>query len=606
MATFLILPAVLFGADAIDIDLSRKGDVSALLTPVGVSETIVFPDERAGKVNGNVNSTLQSVPGLYGTQKELVGLGVGPAGAGTLSIRGSQKGQRTVVLIDGRPNMMGIFGHPLNDAYGMGNVQQIDVVRGPDSVRYGNGALAGSINIHPKRLYENGSKLSILGLGGSYGTWGSLAEYGSRNDQLDSYLTGSYRSTDGHRPHSAANIGDMTALIGVRPSAHMDVVTNAHYTDSYVEDPGSLTELASAEAAHITVDKWSRAKRSSVDMTMTNQNPALPWSAKAFMDYGDNVIRNTSVGANNYKWDSIDRTFGGSLLFSPATNATQKIDLGVDGKAIGGEGFNLTAGQHFSNTYRSEGGVFGLYNGEWFEKLKGSAGFRAHVHEEYGWEAIPQAGLEYKLLADTALRASVAKGFRSPTLYETWNKLYANETLEPERAWNYEAGFNQKLGSRGVFDLTAFYLKGQNLLRTPTPAVQLFYNSGEFQHRGLEAGLDLMVTSDIKFNSTATLLDPDEQTQGNPKQKYYAGLDYLFAKGRVGADVEYVADLYGADKELSPLPNYTLTGIGADYKPTKRLKLFARIDNLFNEAYQIVSGYPMTDRTFSGGAAWEF
>jgi outer membrane cobalamin receptor len=58
-----------------------------------------------------------------------------------------QRGRRIAVLVDGRPEKMGLFGCTITHTFPLDNVERIEVVRGPSSVLYGSGAMGGIVNI---------------------------------------------------------------------------------------------------------------------------------------------------------------------------------------------------------------------------------------------------------------------------------------------------------------------------------------------------------------------------------------------------------------------------------------------------------------------------
>ena len=73
------------------------------------------------------------VPGLFVTERGVMGFGVAANAAGQISIRGigGSTTTRVLMLIDGHPQYMGIFGHPLPDAYVASDVERVEVIRGP-------------------------------------------------------------------------------------------------------------------------------------------------------------------------------------------------------------------------------------------------------------------------------------------------------------------------------------------------------------------------------------------------------------------------------------------------------------------------------------------
>ena len=73
------------------------------------------------------------VPGLFVTERGVMGFGVAANAAGQISIRGigGSPTTRVLMLIDGHPQYMGIFGHPLPDAYVASDIERVEVIRGP-------------------------------------------------------------------------------------------------------------------------------------------------------------------------------------------------------------------------------------------------------------------------------------------------------------------------------------------------------------------------------------------------------------------------------------------------------------------------------------------
>ena len=95
----------------------------------------------------------QLVPGAFVTRRGVMGYGIATNGTGSVSIRGVGASPNTGVLIvvDGRPDMQGLMGHPLPDFYSLSNAQSVSVTEGPASVLYGSNAMGGAIEIVPSK-----------------------------------------------------------------------------------------------------------------------------------------------------------------------------------------------------------------------------------------------------------------------------------------------------------------------------------------------------------------------------------------------------------------------------------------------------------------------
>jgi len=84
----------------------------------------------------NVLPTLaEQVPGLFVTQRGMLGFGVSDGAAGGISLHGLSAGNgRMMILIDGHPQYQGIFGHSISDAYQTMMAEHVEVLRGPASM----------------------------------------------------------------------------------------------------------------------------------------------------------------------------------------------------------------------------------------------------------------------------------------------------------------------------------------------------------------------------------------------------------------------------------------------------------------------------------------
>lgn len=112
------------------------------------------------------------IPGLFVTERGVTGFGVAQGSAGQISMRGIGGSPTTgvLMLIDGHPQFMGIFGHPLPDSYVASDVERVEVIRGPGSVLYGTNAMGGVINIITKKQDSDGVNANARMMIGSYNT----------------------------------------------------------------------------------------------------------------------------------------------------------------------------------------------------------------------------------------------------------------------------------------------------------------------------------------------------------------------------------------------------------------------------------------------------
>ena len=92
-------------------------------------------------------------------------------------------------------------------------------------------------------------------------------------------------------------------------------------------------------------------------------------------------------------------------------------------------------------------------------------------------EFSPQVGFSYRLSEATALRASLGRGFRVPSVLEVFSQAEAsgirvcpNPALDPERAWSGEVGIKQGLAKWLALDMALFWNEYRELIEArPDP-----------------------------------------------------------------------------------------------------------------------------------------
>ena len=127
------------------------------------------------------------VPGFFITERAVMGYGVAQGAAGGISIRGVGGSPTTGVLIlrDGRPDIMGMMGHPLPDAYSLDGLERVEVVRGPASFLYGTNAMGGVINLVSKKIRNDGFQTRASAGAGNFDSRKFNAQHGGKINNFD-------------------------------------------------------------------------------------------------------------------------------------------------------------------------------------------------------------------------------------------------------------------------------------------------------------------------------------------------------------------------------------------------------------------------------------
>ncbi|MEH6421377.1 TonB-dependent receptor, partial [Pseudomonas sp. CGJS7] len=199
---------------------SRLG-LSARETPAAI-EVLTQDQIQARGLRGSVDA-LNAAPGVLAGQL--------PSSPGMTSMRGFTGGA-IALLYDGVRQTAAPLVTRDFDSW---SFERIEVLKGPASVLYGEGALAGAINLVPKRPHFDGN--AFEGLAG----WGS---FGSQRYALDANLpvsdrfalraVASHRSGDGYVDDTASDSTSATLAARWRPSDALDIdIALDHYQDDY-------------------------------------------------------------------------------------------------------------------------------------------------------------------------------------------------------------------------------------------------------------------------------------------------------------------------------------------------------------------------------------
>ncbi|MBN2620618.1 TonB-dependent receptor [candidate division WOR-3 bacterium] len=525
----------------------------------------------------------------------------GTFGRADIDIRGiGDRGRSVMVLIDGRPVKMGLYGCTVTHSLPMNNVARIEVVRGPSSVLYGSDALGGVINIITKKS-EQPLEGDVMASYGTFNTQQYRVRAGGIYQKLDVYATGNYQTTDGHVDNSGYDGKDVTGRIGYKITPHINAHVSGKYFDGYKEEPLRATDPDTAVS-----DVWNDYLRWAVDLTIDGK-----WSASDLML---KVYRNSGEHEFSDGWHSLDFTNGFMCQGSIDLVAGNKVTLGGDSRRQGGERVDIDSVPWEKNEY----GLFVHDEQVVFDRVILSAGIRYH-HDEIAGNAIaPHAGCVVHILTGTIIKASVNKGFRSPQINELYLFPPSNTNLKPEVVWNYETGINQRIIPGLHVEATAFLMNGLNLIETvqnqSPPPLYIYDNTGEFEFRGAEIGMIFQYQTMIMAQVYHSYLDPGEKTTGRPMHKTDALIRTSFKNLSMSLNGEYVTDYFAADSSQNPIDDHYVVDTKISYKIFSGFQPFIAVDNITDETYDVYANLPgsaaglyrMPGRSYTVGLQYAF
>ncbi len=598
---------------------------------VASSYTIITAQEIEAHQYRTLSDALKNAPGVSLTP-------AGGAGAqASVFLRGSNSNQ-TLVLLNGEP-----INDPSSPAgafnfgnFALGDVERIEIVRGPQSALYGSHAMGGVVNVITKAgggtpastlVAEGGTRGTLnlnLNTGGSIGNaryylslW-RLATNG--NDVTPKRLRGTAAQEKeaseniGGSFNLSAPIGDyLTASTMLRYSSAsvdldeggFDAFFNPVYQDLYntsrskeVYASGSLKGLfidgrwrpslsfgVTRYTAHVTDD---------ADIILPTYAEDISNRARRFNASFDNAFdladTNTLTFGASYEHENFRSTgfqdFGGGFVLSPASQASTQSQA-----------------FYFSDTQSIEDRLFLTFSGRYDAPQDSDNRFTYSIAPSY-----------YHPETDTKLFASYGTAFKTPSLYQrfgflpdSFGSVYTgNPVLEPEKSKGWEAGFEQGLFADALkFSGTYFHNKIENGIVVVYDA---FFNSSTtnsltpYKTHGIEAFVEVKPLTDLTARIDYTFTVVNAQTISStltrrPRhQVSFEGIWQIDAETIFSTDVKWV-DPYLDIRRDSPFivyikpESYTVVNIAASRIMWKGVALTARVNNLFDKRYEPIHSF---------------
>lgn len=554
------------------------------------------------------------VPGFFSTSRGVMGYGVATGASGQMSLRGiggpAQAALPTtglLVLIDGHPQYMGLMGHPIADAYQTMMAERVEVLRGPASVLYGSNAMGGVINIVTRKMQEDGIRTNINIGAGAYGSVQTEATNRIRKGRFSSTVTASYNRTDGHRADMAFEQYGGYAKLGYDFTDNWKVWGDVNVTRFNATNPGSVMKPY--------IDNDQRITRGMTSFALENHYEKTSGALSFFYNWGDHWINDGYQPGGEplqYRFNSNDQMLGVSWYQSIQLFQGNRLTVGADYFHFGGEAWNqFFDGHRETSADKSLNEVAGYvdFRQDIAAWLTLDAGARVDYHSQTGTEFIPQVGLAFHLPENAEIKAMASKGFRNPTIREMYMFPPQNPDLKPEKLWNYELSFSQRLmDNRLSYGLNVFYINGENLIiRLPNPngSGMLNQNSGEIENWGAEANVGYQFNPVWSVMANYSWLHMENPVLASPEHKLYGGVNFRKGRWSASTGIQYVKGLY-TDLDAATKENFVLWDMQGSFKATNYLSFYVRGENLLAQRYEINAGYLMPKATFMGGVNINF
>jgi len=569
------------------------------------SASVISSEELEQKQIQRVSDALREVPGLSVVQ-------TGVPGQLTSVFTRGLRSEHTQVLLDGIPINQGLQGAFNFADFTTEDIDRIEVVRGPQSTIYGPRALAGVIQIFTKQ--GSGTPgVMFAAEGGSYDTFREWSQSDGKVDGFDYSVAASRLDTENARPNNNYRNTAAISDVGWSPNEQLRIGSLFTYSVSDIGLPNTIFDPRPID--HFLTERWLIGPQ-------IDWKPIEWWDHKLIVSYDHErqindpnedgfvgptraVFERTQVDYQNdlrpVSWLTLTSGFYYSrinagqerpfVLFGPTfiSDHTNEIAGFVEATLTPVENLIFVAGGRFDH--------FNQFGGIWTYRFAGS----------------------YKIdKTNTILHSSVGTGFSPPS---SQDKIFGNNFgLKPEEDLGWDIGIRQQFWQNRVdAGLTYFHNDLSNVIGFNGLFDTL--NLGSAETRGLEAELRAQPIPNFVLTAAYTYLEAEKtsskdvsQLQGarlprRPRNEIYVSASYLWWK-RLRTVVE--AKFVNAREELNfggpnfDIEDYSFVNIAAEYEVNQHFSIFGRIDNLTNEQYSEVFGFPALGRAAYGGVKMRF
>ncbi len=582
----------------------------------GQSVTVIEEDAIIKSQATAINDILSTTPGINISRNGGIG------GVSALRIRGAE-GDQTLTIIDGvrvndpaAPGGAFDFGNLL-----VGNIERVEILRGPNSVPWGSQAIGGVVNMVTKQPtsdfeantraeYGNKDRAQLVGnVSGKFGpVSASLGGGYFTDDGISAFKNGT--EADGYRQYAA------NAKIGVALTDTIGIDLRGYYTDSKVDIDGfPPPNFSFGDTA---------------DFSTSQQ--LLAYAGVNIRLFDERFKNRIAFTINDLNRDNFSAP-GQSVPDFLARGRVERFEYQGDAKlshgirtVFGAEQEKSVFSDGFSPSKTSVTSFYGQAIISPIDAITLTAGARLDDHRDYASEATFSGNVNWQITNNTTIRASYGEGFKAPTLFQL-NSFFGNVTLQPERAKSYELGIDQSVFDGDfVFGATAFLRNTTNQIDFISCFGQssgicnnrpfgTYDNVDRTRAKGFEITMKARPADAVTFDANYTYTDAKDRVTGlalvrRPRHSLNASIDFQpIEKLKLGAALQIFSD--SADTDFATftrtsLDGYALGALRASYDVTDQISIYGRVDNVSNSKYETVSGYGSYGRNAHIGVRAKF
>jgi vitamin B12 transporter len=578
---------------------------------LGAAVTVVTGEEIDTRRYPTVDEALRQVPGVDIRRSGSFGKTT------SISIRGANPNQ-VQVLVDGVRVKSSTLGQAELSDLSPDLIERIEVIRGPQSTLYGADAIGGVVHIITRRgqgpptawatqeVGNHDTLRSTVGLSGSVKIFDYALGFGhlESNGQFknDGVNQDSFNARFGLSLPGQTTVSLATRWNQTNTGLPIEFVGTPNPIRPTIFDPNTRQE---SETWTVSLGLASRP----VSWWGTELRLGRYWNKQAFIDPPDPFGCLPEVFP-----------FGPPCDF-PGTFETDRREVEWLNHFHVGAWSTSTFGIEYRHEKANVQGtsgfgaisetVSGLFQQQFrfFDRLFMSAGVRVEDNNNFGTSVTERGSLAYHIKEwGTRIRGGAGSGFRAPTVNDLFFPGFSNPSLVPEKSFSYDFGVDQNFWANRVrLGLTYFDNRYENLIACcELIATFPFVATGNIG-RARSTGIEFTSEVDILDNLTASVnytytdtenLLTDRPLPREPRHRWNGRISWEpLKRWLLWAEVHAITRQFDTNGDVYN-SGHTRIDVGTTVRVLERwghvkyVDLTARIQNLLDEGYAEVRGFP--------------
>lgn len=571
----------------------------SLAAETGSAITVITPTEIERRGAVEILDLLKRAPGVAVSRNG----GFGATSA--LRIRGSENGQ-VLVLVDGVRVNDAADANAAYDFSGftVDGIERIEILRGPQSALYGNDAMGGVVNIITRKG-RGPAKITGLVEAGSYQTFRQQAGISGAQNGFDYALTAAHTETKGFSRIYAGPEKDgaeqisLTGRGGYRFSEQLRLGVSGGYQKLDSDFDPSATRDGPASVA--TEKLFGRIDGTVMLLDGHLENIFSLTGSDTDREYDEPL---GFYRSSRYEGSSYGAEYQGNLTLFEKDVLTGGLATRTDKARTTTVG---SVGPRFSQDTQS---AFLNYKWKATEAFTVTLGGRYDDVEGFGGKGTYRATAAYRVASTgTVLRGSYGTGAKAPSLFQRFDPLYGNKSLELETSRGFDAGIEQEIGKTLTVSAGLFHNRYRNLIQYQGSG---YTNIGRATTRGVELGATWTGLPDLTLSANYTFLEAKDDSTGltlprRPKHTLNLTADYaLSEKWQVGGAMRFVSEQIDNSFSSDKIPPGLVFDARTSYRVTPWAQFYVRAENLFDADGREAARYRAPGRSAYAGVKAEF